>query len=167
MLEIFNTFNATLGLTSLIVGVLTFIIYLIAVRSDFGNVKSISMSYYYVKPHWLFQVFIWVSAASIMLSAQTLMHMIAGTCLLIMAAYPTIKEKKFYIPHMIFAITGITVAVIGIGVEFGLWWLIGIGTLLAGIATLLTFKKDTYIYWIEVISIATVIIGIFLGRFIK
>lgn len=159
-------YNPTIGLISLIFGVVVFLVYLIAVRCDFGPLKSISISYYYVKPHWLFQVFIWASAFSILLSGQAIFFTLSGLCLVIMAAFPTIKEKEYYLPHMIFAISGLSLSILGLGITFGLWYLIGALLLSVIIAYPIVKKRGTFIYWLEVLSISTIIIGIFIGRFL-
>lgn len=159
-------YNPTVGLFSLIFGVLVFIVYLIAVRCDFGKLPSISISYYYVKPHWLFQVFIWVSSFSIILSGQALLFTLSGLFLIIMATFPTIREKEFYLPHMIFAISGLSLSILGLGITFGLWYLIGALLLSVIIAYPIVKKRGTFIYWLEVLSISTIIIGIFIGRFL-
>lgn len=73
----FEEYDKWLGLAGLILGVSLFIVYNRAVFLNYGWLKSISISYYSVRPHWLFKWFMWGSVLSILCIGQNVIYAIA------------------------------------------------------------------------------------------
>lgn len=162
-------YSYTAGWIGFIFGVTKFIYYLLEVYATSGILKSISMSYYAVEPHWRFKEFMWYSIASIGLIGQNYLYMIVCALFTLMTVNPTINRGNvYYIPHMIGAIGAITLASLGIGLCFGLWWVVIAEAISLIITALINKIKDTghTVYWIEVVAISYMIIGMFLGRVI-
>lgn len=161
------TYSYTAGIIGFIFGIGVFLTYLLGVYQTKGILKSISISYYAVEPRWLFQAFMWASIACIGLIGQNWLYMIVCALFSIMTCNPTINRGNVYfIPHLIGAIGAITLASLGIGLCFGLWWIVLAEILSLAITAFINIKKDTghTVYWIEVVSISYMIIGLFLGR---
>lgn len=156
----FEEYNKWLGLAGLILGVSLFIVYNRAVFLNYGWLKSISISYYSVKPHWLFKWFMWGSVLSILCIGQNVIYAIACGFFAIMTWNPTINRgNAFFIPHMIGAITAITLCILG---TYTLLHNCLIITMALTAITLITIefrKAFNLVYWIEIGSFTSLIVG--------
>ena len=156
----FEEYNKWLGLAGLILGVSLFIVYNRAVFLNYGWLKSISISYYSVKPRWLFQMFMWGSILAILCIGQNMMYLLVGVFFGIMTCNPTVNGGNIYfIPHMIGAITAITLGILGT------WLLLGNPALVITAAVVLPLylwverKNPDKVYWIEIISLTIMMFG--------
>lgn len=172
-----SAYNTTAGWLGFIFGLIALIGYLRACYCEFGILKSISISYCSVRPHWLFQLFMVTSIFCILLMSQIWWYGIVAFLFGLMTCNPRVNEGNIYfIPHMVGAVSAIVLANLGLGIYYHLWWLIILlVATLAAIAIVLHFRtpeqdsmfnKDTTLYWIEVASIFSLIIGLFAGNLI-
>lgn len=123
-----------------------------------GRLKSISQSYYQIEHRWMFQAMIWVQGVSFAIVGNTLLFYIAGALLILVALFPTIRNEKHLIWHMIGAIGSIVIGFISIGFDYGNWHAV-IVMAWACIASFLMFRNYIlvieevayYIIWIALI----------------
>ena len=147
----------------LISGVLLITIYLILI----GVQKSISDSYYKIKHKFIFTFVLWSFAVLMLLGVndviKTAIYPFACFGIVIVGAYSHFKGSKFIkIMHFIGAIGGISLAIVGLWVEFGYMWLT-----LAYLPMYATAKyviKDNSFYWIEVFAIYLIGISLIIIR---
>ena len=156
----FEEYNKWLGLAGLIFGIALFIVYNRAVFLNYGWLKSISISYLSVKPHWLFKWFMWGSVLSILCIGQNMIYAIACGFFAIMTWNPTINRGNVYfIPHMIGAITAITLCILGTYILLHNCLII-IMTLITIILVVIEYRKAfNLVYWIEVSTLTCLMIG--------
>lgn len=156
----FEEYNKWLGLAGLILGVSLFIVYNRAVFLNFGYLKSISISWDFVKPHWLFKWFMWGCVLAILCIGQNMIYAISCFFFAIMTWNPTISRGNVYfIPHMIGAITAITICILGTYTLFHNTWVIWT-TLVVLIATIYEFRKAfNLVYWIEISTLSCLMVG--------
>lgn len=171
---IFGSYSTVAGIIGLAYGLAIFITYLVAVYHNNGILKSISISYYYCNPKWLFQMFMWGAIASILCIGQTWWALVVAILFGIMTCNPTVNGGNVYfIPHMIGAISAIVIANLCTGIYFGLWVIpalvafldifVVITTLNRNIEEHPKYNKENRLYWIEVISISGMILGMAIG----
>ena len=147
----------------LISGVLLITIYLILI----GVQKSISDSYYKIKHKFIFTFVLWSFAVLMLLGVNdvitTAIYPFACFGIVIVGAYSHFKGSKFIkIMHFIGAIGGISLAIVGLWVEFGYMWLTL--TYLPMYATAKYVIKDNSFYWIEVFAIYLIGISLIIIR---
>ena len=147
----------------LISGVLLITIYLILI----GVQKSISNSYYKIKHKFIFTFVLWSFAVLMLLGVNdvitTAIYPFACFGIVIVGAYSHFKGSKFIkIMHFIGAIGGISLAIVGLWVEFGYMWLTL--TYLPMYATAKYVIKDNSFYWIEVFAIYLIGISLIIIR---
>ena len=147
----------------LISGVLLITIYLILI----GVQKSISDSYYKIKHKFIFTFVLWSFAVLMLLGVNdiitTVIYPFACLGIVIVGAYSHFKGSKFIkIMHFIGAIGGISLAIVGLWVEFGYMWITL--TYLPMYATAKYVIKDNSFYWIEVFAIYLIGISLIIIR---
>ena len=156
----FDEYNKWLGLAGLIFGVALFIVYNRAVFLNYGGLKSISASYYLVSPHWLFKWFMWGSILSILCIGQNMMYVIVCTFFTIMTWNPTINRGNLYfIPHMIGAITAITLGILGTWLLLDTPILVIIAAVVIPLYLWVERKNPDKVYWVEIISLTIMMWG--------
>jgi len=173
----FPVYNLTAGVIGCIYGIAIFVTYLVAAWWLFGVTRSISITYYYVNPRWLFQMFMWGAIFSILIIGQCWWSAVVGFLFGVMTMNPSVNGGNIYfIPHMVSAISAIAIGNISLGVMYGLWWMVGLLALILGLIFIITqnrnheehplFNKENRLYWIEVVSISFYIIGLILGNIV-
>lgn len=156
----FEEYNKWLGLAGLIFGIALFIVYNRAVFLNYGWLKSISISYYSVKPHWLFQMFMWGSILAILCIGQNVMYFLVGVFFGIMTCNPTVNGGNIYfIPHIFCAITAITLSLLGLYIVYNLNYYFWFCVITLLISYICIHKKFNCIYIIEILSLTLLIIG--------
>lgn len=140
---------------------ISFTAYLIYIISKYGVLKSISDSYYFLEKKGLFFVFIINTSWSFMIVGETWLMFLAGALLMFVGGAAAFKEKTTGIVHVIGAIGGITAGMASLCVDFKLWWLVILYTLLALFLSLANVRNRTW--WIEVSAFVTVIIGLLIA----
>lgn len=86
------------------------------------NLKSISQSYDKIEHPWMFQAMIWIQAISFGLIGNTVLFYISAVLLSLVAMFPTIKNEKHLVWHMIGAIGSIIIGFISLGVDYENWY---------------------------------------------
>jgi len=142
-----------------------FITYLIFIKVKFGNLSSISLSWYKLQEHpprngYLFTLFCWGLAIPLILFADTggWLFFIAGSGLAFVGAATAFKENLTDVVHFTGASVAIVASLIGLWTYGGNW--ISITVVALGILYLRVFKVRNTIYWVEVISFAAIITGL-------
>lgn len=173
-------YNIQLGALGLLIGVSVFLTYLIAahqhrlklldkgitiyyeedIRKPF---KSISITYYLVYPHWLFQAFMYMECLCIGLIGQNWYYSIVIAFFTLMTINPSVKVKRIFVFHMIGAIGALIMAVLGVWLYYGLFKLFLIFVGIIGLSAFLLCKRSNITYIVEVISIAVIVIGMTIG----
>lgn len=171
---LFPIYSITAGLIGTVFGLTIFITYLVAVWWNNGVLKSISISYYYDDPRWLFQVFMFGAAFCILLIGQCWWSALVAFLFGVMTLNPSVTGGNIYfIPHMVSAISAITIANISLWVLYGLWWMC-LGLVVAILLILMftrnrnveqhpAFNEKNWLYWVEVVSISTYFLGLIIG----
>ena len=120
--------------------------YILFLYIRFGVLPSISESYYRLgKMNWLFTLFTWSLAATI-ISNSTPLFFLSGACLAFVGAANAFKESMTSTVHYIGAGGSIIASMAAFYFDYGLWWpalfaLVGSG--------LLVIVKNR-IWWIEI-----------------
>lgn len=164
-------YDKSVAVTALIYGVFWFIVYNVyvlwhinGIGKDNRKIKiipiSISQSYYMIDVRWLFQMFMWSSLFSIMLIGQNVMFGIAGLLFAIMTCNPSVNGGNIYfIPHILSAISAITICILGMGICWILWATV-IATVIALLFIFILLRKDSHlVYFIEIVSLIMFMFG--------
>lgn len=184
---IFESFDKSVSITSSLYGCTVYLMYIIACYMMFGITKSISITYYYwlkldnrhnfLWSHnlcWVFQMFMFISAASIFFIAQNVLYFIVGALFAVMAMFPSVEYKgkigPFLVYHSICACSAIALMLIGLPLCYGWPGLIFTLAAVAGDLLVLLFcnqhptdyeqESTTKLYWVENVSISVFMIGI-------
>lgn len=177
---IFGFFCEPVAIVGAIYGITIFLSYLLYTWYNHGILQSISISYY--AWNWpnriIFQQFMYASAFSILVIAQTWWYLIVALLFTLMTFFPSVLYKDFIKPHCTFAISAIALALIGLPLHYGAWMLPLLTACICAIVLIALFVKQkpsidfhdgcetTKTYWIEVVSISTFLIGIIIGIFL-
>lgn len=141
--------------------------YLLLVIFKFGWLKSISDSYYHIKHKYIFTFVLWSFAVLMLLGVndviKTAIYPFACFGIVIVGAYSHFKGSKYLkIMHFIGAISGISLAILGLWIEFGYMWLTLIYLPMYAIAKYVI--RDNSFYWIEVFAIYLIGISLIIIR---
>lgn len=130
-----------------------------------GTLPSISDSWYKLEglTKYLFTVFCWGLAIPLLYQGNgtTLLFFLSGSCLAFVGVDTMFKDKDFtkYI-HFIGAGAAITLAFLGIGVEYHSW--IPIIFCALSIIALKLLKVKNFTWWTEISSFLFIIVGLFI-----
>jgi hypothetical protein len=142
-----------------IISIIVFVTYISFVGLKYGIQKSMSASYYIVKPNILFTLFCWGFSLPFMIYAGPI-HPIfffagAGICFT-GAASDFLGDELTQKVHMASAFSAVILGMIGL-VLTGLWWMVGI-FVVYGLAVMLFANYK--IWWIEVLAFVVILIGV-------
>ena len=175
---ILGIYNPILAIAAIIYGITIFCSFLWFTYKNFGILQSISISYYVWSPwqnRMIFQLFMYISAFSIVCILQTWWYLIVGVLFALMTLFPSVLYKDFIKPHCAFAISAITLALIGLPLHFGSMMIVLLTACFVTDTLVLLFNKQkpainfndgcktTSTYWVEVISIGSFLIGGIIG----
>jgi hypothetical protein len=169
-------YNMPVAVVSLIYGVFWFIVYnmytlwhINDIGKDNRKIKilppSISQTYYMIDVRWLFQMFMYSSIFSIICIGQSALYVIVGVMFTVMTVNPSVNSgNKFLIPHMIGAVSAITLGLLGLAVCFFSWNIVALLVIIAGfdIFTVIQCKRsgdEHMVYYIELISLSGLMVG--------
>lgn len=136
--------------------------YLVFTVIRFGWLPSISESYYHVQHRVAFWVAM-TGVAFLTLSAREWTYLyfpLASFGLMLVGVAPNFKTKGLANwAHYLGAGLALICGFLGIGFEFGLWWLVVIGLwLIAGCYILL---ERNILYWVEIVAFYIILITIY------
>lgn len=103
--------NVNYKIAALGVAILVFIAYNWYVIKEYGIQKSMSWSYYVIENKWLFQAFIYVLSACIILAGCDYYTLAAGLLLSLVGLAPTVKETYIKVIHSFGAVLSILVLI--------------------------------------------------------
>lgn len=165
-------YDKSMAITAWIFGVFWFVVYNVYVLWHINGIgkdhktfdilpKSISQSYYMIDVRWLFKMFMFSSIFAILCICQNVLYAIVGLFFLIMTVNPSVNSgDRYLIPHMIGAITAITLSILGLGICYDMWIFVGI-TVIELIITYFLWRKDSsLIYFIELSSLIMLMMGL-------
>ena len=141
---------------------LNFIIYVGLIWALYGVQPSVSDSFY--KVFWFFTLFCALLSIPLIAMADTaplpmyqFLYFLSGAPFLLVGVAAQIKKKYVMKVHGPAAIAGIGFSLLTICVQFGGWYIlgVGIGLLVAGLLALLDVKNK--IWWAEIVAFITVI----------
>lgn len=173
---IFGEFNHGVSVVSSLYGIATYLCYIIGCYMMFGFTKSISITWYYHQSAkhdflwahnmcWVFQAFMFASAASIFLIAQNVLYFIVGVSFFLMATFPSVLYKNFIVFHCIFASIAFVLMMVGLPLCYGWGYSIFVAADIIAVVLIALFCKQrpydwdgtnddtTRLYWIENVSI--------------
>ena len=110
-------------------------------------------------------MFMYSSIFSIICIGQSALYVIVGVMFTVMTVNPSVNSgKKFLIPHMIGAVSAITIGLLGLAVCFFSWKIVALLVIIAGfdIFTVIQCKRngdEHMVYYIELISLSGLMIG--------
>ena len=110
-------------------------------------------------------MFMYSSIFSIICIGQSALYVIVGVMFTVMTVNPSVNSgKKFLIPHMIGAVSAITIGLLGLAVCFFSWKIVALLVIIAGfdIFTVIQCKRNGdghMVYYIELISLSGLMIG--------
>lgn len=177
-------YNLLLGALGLLIGVSALLVFLIAAHQHrlkllnqgitiyYGEnirkpFRSISITYYLIYPHWLFQAFMYLECLCIGLIGQNWYYNIVIAFFLLMTINPSVKIKRIFVFHMIGAIGALVMAVFGIWLYYELFKLFIVAVITILLPVFLLRHRSNIIYLTETISISLIIIGMILGTLHK
>lgn len=151
----------------LVIALIIMTIYLGFVVINYGWLKSISDSYYHIKHKYIFTFVLWSFSVLMLLGVNdiitTAIYPFACFGIVVVGAYTHFKKSTFLkVMHYVGAISGIGLGILGLGFEFGHWWLVGIYIPLFIVAKLFF---NNYFYWIEVFAIYLIGISLLIIRY--
>ena len=168
-------YDKSMAITAWIFGVFWFVVYNVYVLWHINGINaynkkikeipmSISQSYYMIDVRWLFQMFMWSSIFAILCIGQNVLYGIVGLLFAIMTCNPSVNSGNlFYIPHILSAISAISISLIGLFIVYNLKYYFIFCVLSIIISYIATRKKTYTIYIIELISLIELMIGLFLS----
>jgi hypothetical protein len=131
-----------------------------------------SISYYFIpkKKRWVFQLFMWSLGLGIAASGYSICLIASGICFCIVGTTPTIKDtKKRWIPilHIVSAMLGIILLVIGLSIMYNYFLILFFITLYIVIILAEYFESDKHnnkncsLFWIEITTIVIYVLLMF------
>lgn len=164
-------YDLKLGFAGLIFGIFWFIVYNTYVIWDINDFRhghktidilpiSISQTYYMIEVRWLFQMFMWSSIFSILCIGQNPLYAIVCLLFGIMTCNPSVNSGNIYfIPHMLGAIGAITLALLGLWICYGMWYVPAIAAVSLAVLFITQRKNPSLVYWIEMLSLTLLMWG--------
>lgn len=148
-------------LIAFLISVLTFTAYVVVISIKYGILRSISISYYYLKKRWIFTIIFWIYALSMMVAGSNPWIFGAGAFICFVGAAANIKDGDITRKvHIVGATGGIILGTLwlfisnywylGLIVMLSAWWLIG-------------EQKKNHTFWIEIISYYVIALGILIN----
>lgn len=146
-------------------GIALMIFYLIYVRLKYKMTKSISATYYELDNRWLFTIVMWGFALSFMIVAAKPLFFLAGAGIMFVGAAPRVGEKYEMSEkvHIIGSYIGVAVGTLAFWVYYNAWWIPLIQLLFTVPA--MKFKLRNHTYYIELLAIILVTLGLYLVKF--
>lgn len=147
-----------------------FVSYISFIWSKYGVLKSISESYYSLpkKINFLFTFFCWGFAFPAIIIGTELTNnflmFLGGTGIIFVGAAAAMKTGMTRKVHWVSAVIGIVFSQLSIAIDFNLWWLATIISLLSVI--MLIFKLKHSFWWIEILAIVSTSIVLGLNIFL-
>lgn len=164
-------YDKSMAITAWIFGVFWFVVYNVYVLWHINGIckdhktfdilpKSISQSYYMIDVRWLFKMFMFSSIFAILCICQNVLYVIVGLFFLIMTVNPSVNSgDRYLIPHMVGAISAITLCILGMGICWNLWGMV-IATVIDLLITFILLRKDSHlVYVIELVSLIMFMCG--------
>lgn len=164
-------YNQSVALVAVIFGIFWYIVYNVYVLWDINDFRkghkeitvippSISQTYYMIEVRWLFQMFMWNSIFALLCIGQNVLYLIVCLLFSLMTSNPSVNSgSKYYIPHMIGAIGAIILATLGLGISFGLWYMVIVSACLSILCVLFLRKSPSFIYYLEHTTLITLFFG--------
>lgn len=148
----------------LLLSALIFISYIQRVAHFYGIQKSISESYYRLpdKYKFIFTLSLWGFAMPVLIIGNSLLMFAAASAICFVGAAAAFKDLKITKQvHMVGAYGGILLGMVSIIIDYNLWELV----LIASMLSLFTrFFIKNYIWWIEVIAFFTILLAIYINQ---
>lgn len=175
----FAEYNVGIGFVALIFGIFWFVVYNVYVLWDINDIGkyhrtievlpvSISQTYYMIEVRWLFKMFMWSSVFALLCCGQNVCYLLSAICFGIMTCNPSVNGGNVYfIPHVIGAISGTVLALIGVGVTFGGWGIVLAAAVVIPIMWFVTRKEENVIYFVEMNSYILLFAGLLFGILAK
>jgi hypothetical protein len=144
-----------------LVSLVVFLTFTLYIYFKYGVLTSISMAWYVLpkKEKLLFTLFCFVLGTSLLFQGG-LFFFLSGAGLFFVGAATDYESKTTNIVHFTGALVGILSALIGLWVEYGLFYPLIIAIALSLIIYLIKMKN--YLWWIEIVAFLSIIIGLFL-----
>ncbi len=144
----------SLNLILIAIQVVVFFSFLSYVYKKHGILDAISDSYYKLKRKNLFVLFCWGIGIPMIFITPYVLFFLAGSGMVFLGAAARYKDRITATVHIIGAISGIVLALMGLWVHYGMWWPLVVMIVLYLLLRLLKLKNFTW--WIE--SLAFVVI---------
>jgi hypothetical protein len=160
---------------ALLVAIIDFAIYVSYIWGKYGVQPSISASFYDLPERYniYFRFYIFILSLAVITSGfgwKTPLFFISGTLLSMVGIFPDLfKNKTKHILHLIGAIGGITVAIIGLSTLNLTIGVIAATTIVSmSILFRILLGKEDILWWIEIISFSTIIFALlYLNNYFK
>lgn len=171
---LFGAYDHDYAVVALLFGVFWYVVYNVYVlwqvngickdKKTFDIIPiSISQSYYMIPVRWLFQMFMFSSIAAIFFIGQNWLYFIVCALFTMMTLNPSVNSGNIYfIPHMIGAISATVIAILGLGLTFGLWWMVWIAALTTcgfAVSRILAKDKEHVVYYVEQAAFISLLLG--------
>lgn len=148
-------------LITLILSFIIFTSYVIGITVKFGWLKSVSISWYYIKNKWIFTLALWGFSILLAIAGQTLLTFLATAAICFAGAAADAKNDVLTDKvHVIGATSGIILGMAAL-LDFGLWYLIIPQIIFTVLAMKFNMKNHTF--WIELLAYYLMWIGILIN----
>jgi len=151
--------------TPLTIGTAIIVLFLAYILANWGVLPSFSAAFYKIKNNWLFSAVLIAFSLCIeafaIIYTDSILLKLAPIGLIVVAFAPRFKEKRSEVVHFIGAGFGISLGLLSLWIDFGLWW-IDIIALTLFLVIKLSNSKNA-LWWGEIIAIFAIIGGLFLG----
>lgn len=145
-------------LIALALGIIISIAYIVYSYKKFGLLKSVSISYYEISPRWIFQVFIYNIAFTLIYVGNTYLFYASGVCLALVGLMPSVKVKWMHLAHTVCAVASVVLAFLGL-FDYGYWYFI-LPVVLIGLL-LYWHIQEYWVYFFELLAFVIIYIGLF------
>lgn len=148
----------------LIISAVIFISYITTIALRFGIQKSISESYYDLRPEWkfVFTLTLWGFAIPVMIVGNSFLFFLAGGLICFVGAAAGFKSLAMtYKVHMIGAYGGVILGFTALIFDLGYYAM----PLVAALSIIIMWFNCRFkIWWIEVLAFSTVWIGLLMSN---
>ena len=150
-------------LISLIASFFIFAGYVTYIYSKFGVLKSISKSYYELRPKnkWMFTIALWGFSIPMIIAGDTALMFLAGSAICFVGAAPAYKDSMTDKVHVAGAVAGIVLGAAAMWINYGFWWITGLMALSAFLMSHFEIKNETW--WIEITEFMFIFLGVLLS----
>jgi len=149
-------------LITLVLSFIIFTSYVIGITVKFGWLRSVSISWYYIKNKWIFTLALWTFSVLLAIAGDTMLTFLSAVAICFTGAAADAKNLKMTERvHIVGATGGIILGMAALIIDFRLWYFVLPQLIFTILAMKCNMKNHTF--WIEIVAYYLIWIGILIN----